>query len=745
MLNAFLNPWMLAGLAGLVLPVIAHLLSRKKYDQVDWGAMQFLELDPSAKRKVRLEELLLMLVRMGLIALVALALARPWIGSEWLGNFVSTQPRDVVLIIDGSYSMGWDEKGNGRTPFSRSAQLARDFLGSLRPGDSIQIVDAREQPYVVLPELTRDSSRVKEAINNLSAPAGSSDLVAALRKGIQLLVSGTNLQREIVVFTDLQALNWRSDDIATWAQFDDLRQQSRITPRIWVVDSADEDRGRSSNFAMERLQLSRELAVLGVPVKIRSRVKSFGGDELATRKVYLEIDQIRLDDQTLHIKIPPQGETTVDFEYRFETPGSHLISLVLEDDSLSGDNRADAVVTVTNSLPVLLIDGDHKLDPTKCETFFANAALLAGGNEHSWIQPTVMTPEELTTDRLKSASIAVFVASGHGVLFTMGDKIDREHYRTSLYAGGQGILPCQLDSIGTEDGNEKRGVRVAGPSLELPWLQPFRADRGGSLSDARWSRWWKVTTSSDDLAKPNSRLPDLDLNGSNPLSGADTPDGTLTIGSAVVEAKLTTGDPLLVSRRFGNGMTALFASSLDADWNTLPAKQDFVPFLHELLFSLAVPTTSRNLEANSPLILSVPIDSKIEEFQFLNPVNKPYPAEIVKGALQPTVRLRDTRVPGIYRFVRKQPRPNEANRPEYFVVNFDRAESDLTALTEQQCEGLSKEERMTFVNDLPELRKNMFAETSRAEIWWMLLYVFVASLALEAWMTRRMVQGGYET
>ena len=52
---------------------------------------------------------------------------------------------------------------------------------------------------------------------------------------------------------------------------------------------------------------------------------------------------------------------------------------------------------------------------------------------------------------------------------------------------------------------------------------------------------------------------------------------------------------------------------------------------------------------------------------------------------------------------------------------------------------------MTFVNDLPELRKNMFAETSRAEIWWMLLYVFVASLALEAWMTRRMVQGGYET
>ncbi len=137
---------MLVGLAGIALPVIAHLLSRKKYDLVEWGAMQFLELDPSAKRKIRLEELLLLLVRIGLVAMIAIALARPWIGSQWLGGFVSTQSRDVVLIVDGSYSMGWDPLGNGKTPHSRSMQLAREFLGDLLPGDSIQIIDAREQP-----------------------------------------------------------------------------------------------------------------------------------------------------------------------------------------------------------------------------------------------------------------------------------------------------------------------------------------------------------------------------------------------------------------------------------------------------------------------------------------------------------------------------------------------------------------------------------------------------------------------
>ncbi|MEI8017826.1 MAG: BatA domain-containing protein [Schlesneria sp.] len=757
MLTSFLNPWMLAGLAGIVLPVIAHLLSRKKYDLVEWGAMQFLELDPSAKRKIRLEELLLMLVRIGLVAMVAIALARPWIGSQWLGGFVSTQPRDVVLIIDGSYSMGWDGLGNGKTPHSRSMQLAREFLGDLLPGDSIQIIDAREQPQSVLPDATRDSYRAKEALNDLAAPSGSANLAAAVQKGVQLLASGTNLQREVVVFTDLQSLSWKGGDETLWARFDDVLSQSPIAPRVWVIDASGGELGEAANFAIDRLQLSRELAIVGVPVKISSKVKFSGSDTPIARKVHLEIDQLRLPDQSVQIKLQPQGETTVDFEYRFESAGSHLISLVLDDDALPGDNRADAVVTVTESLPALLVDGDHKLDATKCETFFANAALLSAGDEQPWIKPTVITPDQLTIDRLKPMSIAVianvatlndaaidglrqFVASGHGVLFTVGDKVDKEHYRSKFFADGKGLLPCRLDQPGTEDGNEKRGVRVLGNSLEQNWLQPFRADRGGTLSDARWSRWWKVVLPKEQAGKPGSLLPNDERD--ELFVDEFDPESSLKIGTSIVEARLTTGDPLLITRRYGRGVTALLTSSLDADWNTLPAKQDYVPFLHELLFSLATPTASRNLDVGSPLILIVSPDLKIDDYQFLNPANKPLPGEKINGSFEPAVRLRTTTLPGVYRFVRKILKPNEPNRPEYFVANFDRGESVLTPLTEAEREVLAKDDRMKFVNDLPDLRKNMFADSSRTEIWWMILYVFLASLAVEAWMTRRMVHGG---
>lgn len=762
MLNAFLNPWMLAGLAGILLPVIAHLLSRKKYDIVDWGAMQFLQLDPSAKRKIRLEELLLLLVRMGLIALVALAFARPWLGSQWLMGLAATESRDVVLIIDQSYSMGWDAGGNRQTTHSRAIQMAREFLRSLRPGDAIQIIEAREQPQLLLPDATRDHDLAREILNERPYFSGTANMVAAIQKAVQVLSSSTNLRREILVFTDLQALGWKCDDAGAWSRLDDNRTQSSIAPRIWVVDAATDELGRAANFAVERLQMPRELAFIDSPVKFNIKVKYQGGDSPVARQVHLEIDQLRVDDRTVQIKLQPNGETTVDFEYRFQTVGSHLVSVVLDDDPLPGDNRADAVVTVADSIPVLLIDGDQNPDPTRCETYFAHAALKAGGTGHSWIKPTVMTPDQITIERLQSAAVVIvanvatlsdpaisglqkFAASGRGVLFTLGNQVHREHYRTVLYEAGEGLFPCRLEAIVDENEQEKRGVRILSEKLDLPWLKPFRADRGGTLTDARWSHWWKVTLPSQAQHIPKTSDEPQSIDQIEPDTPANEDGLTIefapAIGTSVSEILLTTGDPLLVTRRYGRGIVAVLTSSLDADWNTLPAKQDYVPFLHELLFSLLSNTTSRNLDVGSPLIFNLADGMRPDEYEFQNPARKPVPFDLRKDAFQTTIRLRNTILPGVYRFGRKIPKPLEPLRDEFFVVNVDRDESVLTRLSEAEKQSLENDGRMKFVSSIPELRKNLFAAGSRTEIWWLIVYIFVGNLALETWLTRRMLRG----
>lgn len=71
MFQYFLNPWLLAGLVGIGLPLAAHLISRRRFDVVDWGAMQFLNPSRKTRRRMQLEELLLLLLRMGVIGLLA--------------------------------------------------------------------------------------------------------------------------------------------------------------------------------------------------------------------------------------------------------------------------------------------------------------------------------------------------------------------------------------------------------------------------------------------------------------------------------------------------------------------------------------------------------------------------------------------------------------------------------------------------------------------------------------------------
>src|SRR5215472_17242375 len=106
MFNSFLNPWMLLGLSAVIVPIIIHLLNRRRYEVVDWGAMQFLQVSEVTRRRLFLEELLLMLLRMGLIALLVLALAGPFVTGSMMAKLVMRPNRDVVLVFDGSYSMG---------------------------------------------------------------------------------------------------------------------------------------------------------------------------------------------------------------------------------------------------------------------------------------------------------------------------------------------------------------------------------------------------------------------------------------------------------------------------------------------------------------------------------------------------------------------------------------------------------------------------------------------------------------
>ncbi len=730
------TPIMLAGLLGVGLPVLVHLLSRRKFDVVDWGAMQFLELSQKTRRRMRLEELLLMLLRMALIALVVLALAEPWISGGIFSNLRSSQSRDVVLVIDGSYSMGWE--GDVETPQAAAVKWAHGFLETLNPGDTVSIVDARDVPREVLDPPVQDFNRARETLDTLPSPSGSSDLPAAMIKAVQILSRTSNLAREIVVLTDRQKVPWAAGDESLWRRFDDLVEQPTQKPRVWVVDVSSQP-GEKENFAVGNIKLSRDLTVPNFPTRIQAVVRSFGAKQ-KNRRVHLEVNGQRITERTISRTVPANGETTVEFDnIKLPTTGSWLISVAIDSDQLPGDNRADAAISVADAIPVIIIDGDWSGDPTQRESFFAKTALSSSGNKQPWVLSKAVQSATFQPADPKSAQVAIianvaqlnepqvsalkdFVNRGGGLFLCAGSRVDAENWNRLLYEEGTSLLPFRLDNIQRDENPDLGGVRIREQSLTLPWVMQFKRPNGGDLVDTFFSQWWRTTVAprQDNPDKPQADR----INASDPT----------------VVMKLTTGDPLLVGRQFGKGRVLAMAAPVDADWGRLPARQDFVPFLHEVVFYLASAEVDRNVSVGAPLIQPITNPDEVGSYVFIGPEDIEFEAEPGGDELRPAIQLSDTRLAGVYQL---KPQGDKAGTRQYFVVNGDRAESDLTPLDEPAVDALQADQRMQFINEIDELTRQMYDEESPTAIWKPLLVIFILFLVGELLLTRRLVKGGH--
>ena len=738
MIFGFLNFLMLAGLAGVALPVVVHLISRRKYDVVNWGAMQFLELGRRTRRRIRLEELLLLLLRMAMIALLALALARPWTKGGWFSGLTRTTPRDVAVVIDGSYSMGWE--GDDVTPHAAAIQLTHELLEELDGSDTVTLLDARDTIRSVIERPTSDFRIVREELDELPSPTGTSSAVAALTKAAQLLTTGEHLDRDIILLTDAQRLSWTPEDERAWKRFEESVNQSTIPPHVWAIDVAEKQSESVANFSVDRLALSRELTVPGFPMRIEARVRQWGGTS-TQRDVHFAINGQRRSEKTVTVSLPPDGEANVVFEHRFDSVGSYVVSVSVDADELPGDDRSDAAIVVEESIPVLLVDGDLHRDRTQSETFFLHAALSPSTSDAPWVQSRVIDAKALTDASLdgervvflgnvprvtetQANALRSFVADGGGLVVAAGDRIDVESYHQWFDDHGGGLLPARLDSIKHEREYDLGDVNIDSDSLNVSWLSRFRRENGVDFTEARFAHWWRMAPIAELVAH----------------EGADT--NSSHSNDAEIVAQLDTRDPFMVTRSFGKGTIIQMAAPLDSDWSTLPAKNDFVPFLHEIVFHLASRKSGRNVDPGEPLMLDRSSGSSTAiAAEFTTPDGRTLPADEFGMGDELRLGLSDTSLSGVYR---AQPTEEDAGRTDFFVVQSDRAESDLTRLSPPEQDRIAGEDRVRFVNSLDEIVAGMAEDEVPSELWRLLLLGVLLLLVGEVLLTRRLVRGGHE-
>lgn len=195
----FLNPTLaLAGLACVAVPIVIHLLMRRRRKPVMWAAMRFLmEAYRQQRRRLRLEQLLLLAARCLVIALVALAIGRPFLGqAAALGG---RSAMTLYLVIDNGLASSAHE-GNDAGALERHKQAALALLSQIDPaaGDQAALValGGPAQPLVMPP--TSDTGALRELVRTLEPTHSATDIPG----GLALVagdVGGQRAQSRIVV------------------------------------------------------------------------------------------------------------------------------------------------------------------------------------------------------------------------------------------------------------------------------------------------------------------------------------------------------------------------------------------------------------------------------------------------------------------------------------------------------------------------------------------------------------------
>ncbi len=616
----FLNSWLLIGLVAAAIPIIIHMMRRQAAKPIDWGAMRFLfDTISVRRRKMEWEDLLLMASRCLLLALIALAIARPFLTPDsqvpwlvvlplslvalalfgasyvlsnrktrWLirvtaillmlltaaliywekilnlRRFEASGRRDVAIIIDASSSM--EITRAGKSAFQHAIAEAKQIVTDAPRGTAFIVVLGGPSPEAKTAAPLTHRADVLGVLDSLQPVGGSFRAYEALGVATIGLAEGHNRTKEIIVFSDAQRSGWQLENPNAWNELEQAWAGLPAKPKLLLRQMSEPE--NFLNVALTNWQTSRSVLGTDREVLMKAEITNTGKSAITPGEISLFIDDKKTQSNPLGLLLPGQI-TSVEFRYRFTKSGNHVVRAEIDvKDDLLIDNRIERVMTIQDSLPVLLIDGNP------AGTFFERASgymalalapssSLVNGNkagEKFLMAPRVVPAATLRVEDIDDADVFVLadvsrlpekiaarlaakIIAGAGMIVIAGPRSEKEFYNHWTSIDGP-LLPMKL----SDEQTDATGITPASATFVHESLKLFV--KNSDMEMATIKRWRK-TTEGDRL-------------------------GTQA-------AAFSNGDVFLASHAYGSGRVMMSTCAFDARAGNLPAKRAFVPLVHELV------------------------------------------------------------------------------------------------------------------------------------------------------------------
>ena len=704
----FLNASILAGTALVALPIVLHLIMRRKPRHLEFPALRFLEARRETnQRRLRLRHLLLLALRVAAILFLAVALARPSVKfSGALGS--QKAPVAAALIFDTSMRMGYVHENRSRL------EAAQDFglwvLSQLPKESEIAVLDAHRGPATF--QAHRGAARHR--IEQLAPTAAAQPMVTVLEEAVRLLATSKLAGREIYVFTDMARVSWPTETAAALQGL--LASQPELG--IYVIDVGVQD---PSNTSLGELRLSDQVISSKAPLTISTDVRHRGEEESRTVELYLENRTTKSPEKSRQriVELSPDGNQRVEFKIDIMDQGTHQGYVdIAGADALACDDRRYFTVEVEDAWKVLVVapqpttehaqyltnalaperfrrEGRARFD---CEVIQYGELVQKDIRDYAAIW--LLDPpglEVATWTKLED-----YARAGHGLAVCLGSNAEKsvEAFRTSAALA---VLPGTIVRVA----RSPEGYLNPGQS-QHPILDAFREiDQTIPWERAPVRRYWQLKNLADDAS---------------------------TIAS------FRDGEPAILERPLGTGRvvamtTPISDASRDRAWNSLPAGEVW-PFviLANGMASYLVGSLDQTLNYSAGETVVLRLDPQQIHRSYAMNAPGDFEVRLTPDLAQNTLVITSTDAVGNYRV--SAGGTNDAYRSG-FSVNLASEQTDLTRADQQRLLEVFGETPFRVARQRSELEGNVSRGRVGRELFPTLILLLAFVLAAEHILANR--------
>lgn len=625
---SFLSPIFLIALATAALPILYHLVRRVQAKKVQFSSLMFLKMTPrEVVRRRRIQHWLLMAMRCFLLALLALAFARPYIPRESIPFVSQREDRSVVLLLDNSYSMQYGDL------LERARAAAREKLGEAAGEDEFAVIQFSNEMQQLTP-LSSDLALHQNVIENVVAPSyRTTDFYQPLRLAEEVLSEANHNNRHIVLISDLQLNGWKG-------AFENWKLDPTISFEVVDVSEA-----APANTFVEDFGISEKRSAARLVHRFDARLGTSEETENEVLNMMLEIE----GETVGNAEVPVSTIRRSSFQYSAPREGFFQGNVRLPEDALPVDDTRYFTFSVEGR-PVLLGLGGSRRDPAHAvyyldrafnqgdQSIYAFVASQPASISRSTLQEANVVflssgnPQEREINALKS-----FVQAGGSLVISFGEQADVAGFSNLM----QGLEAGTVEGFVQARTVQGYDAIIGEVDMRHPVFSVFATSGSGSIFRPRFRRYAQIT-----------------------------PDST-----ASILGRYDSEDPFLFEKEIGQGKVLVYTSSFSPAWTDFSINEMYIPFLYQLTkYALETRSDQRQFTVGELVRLEGPANSSWD-------VRAPG-GDIFKVEMDSEGQgfFEETEIPGHYVAAR-------GNEQRYFSVNVDVEESMLEKRDAEEAHG----------------------------------------------------------